>query len=61
MNETQQSILSSQVSYSIDDDQEAYAGALNAYDTALELGLTTTQASEVRDAVFSELDKHYSA
>ena len=57
MNEKQQSIFSSQVSYSIDDDQESYAGALNAYDTAIEQRLTITEASEVSEAVFCELEK----
>ena len=56
MTEAQQTIIDSQVSYSIDQDQAACDGALNAYETAIEKKLTQREAEEVSQAVFELID-----
>ena len=52
-----QNIIESQVDYSIDQDQSPEDGSLNAYHTAIESGLSKTEADTVYQTVFDMLDK----
>ncbi len=52
MNPTQTQIVESAVAYALDQEQSAESASQNAFDTAIEQGLTTEQAGEVSADVY---------
>ena len=55
MNETQKNIIESQVAYSVDQGEEAFNAAQNAFDSAIEQNLSREEAGEVWEAVYTQL------
>jgi len=56
MNETQTEIIESAVAYALDQEQSPESASQNAFDTAMERGLSREQASEVSTDVYVLVD-----